>query len=44
MTLEKPGSSFLLGLDLGQARDHSAILSGSPCARRIRTWSPASVP
>jgi hypothetical protein len=25
MTLEKPGSRFLLGLDLGQARDHSAI-------------------
>ena len=25
MTLEKPGSRFYLGLDLGQARDYSAI-------------------
>jgi hypothetical protein len=25
MTLEKPGSRFFLGLDLGQARDYSAI-------------------
>lgn len=25
MTFEQPGSRFLLGLDLGQARDHSAI-------------------
>ncbi len=25
MTLEKPGSRFLLGLDLGQARHHSAV-------------------
>lgn len=43
MTLEKPGSRFYLGLDLGQARDYSAI---SIAERRVeltgtrdpRTW------